>query len=669
MRRSVLVVFTLLLVAIYCQAAHAQTCKQENWPVDTSASSYLASGGNPFASKYSGQCTWFAWGRGLQLGLNVYSQSKKWPDARLWPVDLGLPIEFTPRANSFAVWDDERHGHVAFVEKVEGDCIYFTEANIETFPAGGGYDGHVKVKSRSQFETRFLLKGQPAAKFLGYLYLDAKSTASQYSNSNSKIPAPVLVRLNPTSNPIGQFTIDLYGTGFQQQAKIVAQGKDWSSDRPPVTVIDSTHLQAVIDSKNAGQFTVSVRNPDGQVSQGLPIEIKPEVALIPGSPTGNTGSLAAPVLQNINPNRHAVGQFAIDLYGSGFQQGAKLLAQGKDWSSDKAAVTYLGDNHLKVIISAPNPAQFSVSVKNPDGQISSAYPFEVIASTGAGTPSTNTTLPNGRPIGNSNSTIPVSPGTNGTISISPTPSSTDSRQTNSSASSSTSSQGGLQSPLSNSAGHSASPNPSTSNVLNTQSNGQGSNPPVQKPPTSGPSSQGYNPGITNAVPRVNIPPSTSHGVEQTNSSRPNPQPKPLVTGGPQPTANPPRNSGQTPTAGTHTQTVSGPMAPTAGPVHADPIHHDVPRTQMPPQNNSPAPVIRPPAPVPSTPNRPSTTQNTQLPRGPSPTTNMPPAAPQKPVSPPPKPVPPSPQPSAQQKPSPPPAQSPTPSQNNNKRKP
>ena len=100
----------------------------------------------------------------------------EYPSARYWyehrPVEsLHLAIGENPRANSIAVWQGDssnKYGHVAYVEKVEGDTIIFTEANVETNNKGGGYDGYVKEFNISTFKNRENGFGP----LLGYIYLE-----------------------------------------------------------------------------------------------------------------------------------------------------------------------------------------------------------------------------------------------------------------------------------------------------------------------------------------------------------------------------------------------------------------------------------------------------------------------------------------------------------------
>jgi len=187
-------------------------------------------------------------------------------------------------------------------------------------------------------------------------------------------PTLTLSSISPPSHAVGQFIVDVYGSGFQQGAKVLAQGQGWSSDRPPVTVIDSTHLQAVLDVKNPANFTIAVRNPDGSLSGPLPVHVDGSATMATANPTS---SATGPILLSISPTTHATGQFQVDLYGSRFQQGARVIAQGANWNSDQAAVMYLAPNHLKAIIAAPNASRFTLAVRNPDGQLSTAQLFEV----------------------------------------------------------------------------------------------------------------------------------------------------------------------------------------------------------------------------------------------------------------------------------------------------
>jgi surface antigen len=118
-----------------------------------------------------GQCTWFAWGRAHEVnGINTPDFSG---DAVNWYTDK---VKNTIRSNSIAVWYGDAninpHGHVAYVEKVEGDSVTYNEANVLSYQNNsidrGGYDGQPKTSTISAFERR----GGGIGNIKGYIYLD-----------------------------------------------------------------------------------------------------------------------------------------------------------------------------------------------------------------------------------------------------------------------------------------------------------------------------------------------------------------------------------------------------------------------------------------------------------------------------------------------------------------
>ncbi len=282
--------FFIGLAGIFPGPVSGQSCPQPSPAVDVSSSSYTVTGKNPYAGSYRGQCTWYAWGRARQISPNASVRPSG--NANEWCVEAGLPCNTEPRANSFAIWDDNVHGHVAYVERVDGNTIYFTEANVKSFTGvssniGGGYTGGdacLKSLDRSRFEQRTLKNGNPPAKFLGYIYIDQSlpaihqlpvpsqhpgstpATAPNVSTRISLAAPPVLQRVTPDSRPTGTMSVDLYGGGFQRGAKVIAQGKDWKSDHAAVTYIGPDHLRIVIVAQNPAEFTLAVQNPDMQES-------------------------------------------------------------------------------------------------------------------------------------------------------------------------------------------------------------------------------------------------------------------------------------------------------------------------------------------------------------------------------------------------------------------
>lgn len=80
-------------------------------------------------SGFKGQCTWYSYGRGLELF------NKKLPtgDARTWlssAVSMGLETGTQPSYNSVVVLVNDKFGHVAFVEAYDGKSITISEGNV-----------------------------------------------------------------------------------------------------------------------------------------------------------------------------------------------------------------------------------------------------------------------------------------------------------------------------------------------------------------------------------------------------------------------------------------------------------------------------------------------------------------------------------------------------------
>lgn len=141
-------------------------------------SSAYTSEGNIFARcGYTGQCTWFTYGRvieklGITLPSEFYGNAIDWWYANVRDGIYSYGTE--PRANSIAVWSggSKGYGHVGFVEQVEGNTVYLNEGN---FNVRGAYDGSVKTLSKTQMQDRGNL-------FLkGYIYVGSGSSSSNTS--------------------------------------------------------------------------------------------------------------------------------------------------------------------------------------------------------------------------------------------------------------------------------------------------------------------------------------------------------------------------------------------------------------------------------------------------------------------------------------------------------
>ncbi len=118
-------------------------------------------GVNPFPN---GECTWFAWGRALEKTNTKISFTQNYGrhGGRWWYlVSKKYKRGREPRTNSIAVWSGGSYGHVAFVEKVEGNSVIIGEANWN--PAGC-YNGNRTF-------TKSSIRRRGSYRLLGFIYL------------------------------------------------------------------------------------------------------------------------------------------------------------------------------------------------------------------------------------------------------------------------------------------------------------------------------------------------------------------------------------------------------------------------------------------------------------------------------------------------------------------
>jgi surface antigen len=118
-----------------------------------------------------GQCTAFCWGRAKEKkGISL----PHWGDAQTWWSQAqGLYLTGSvAEPNSIAVWSYASHGHVAFIEDVDGNQVTFNEANTghnSNYNWGCGYVG-IQTRSKSDMDDRNL-GSLGDTKLLGYIYL------------------------------------------------------------------------------------------------------------------------------------------------------------------------------------------------------------------------------------------------------------------------------------------------------------------------------------------------------------------------------------------------------------------------------------------------------------------------------------------------------------------
>lgn len=119
------------------------------------------------------QCTWHCYGRAYEvLGKTIEFSGTGGLNGATWYSRITNGEKSNePKTNSIAVWDEGGNGHVAYVEKVDNEYIYISEANWRgTLNAHDDEDGKVYTLPRTNL-TR-TASGQRTFTFLGFVHLD-----------------------------------------------------------------------------------------------------------------------------------------------------------------------------------------------------------------------------------------------------------------------------------------------------------------------------------------------------------------------------------------------------------------------------------------------------------------------------------------------------------------
>jgi uncharacterized protein (TIGR03437 family) len=209
---------------------------------------------NPQLGNALGNCTWYAFGRLIELGANSSTLNALHGNAGEWASEASgiYPVDSTPAVHSIAQLDSKTGfslGHVAVVESINSDgTITVTESS---------YD------SSSSSDWNFLWRHRTVVPtwFDHFIHVVTVTAAA---------PAPSLSGVSPSSYPANynNQTMLVNGSNFQNGATLTfhdPQGNAYTNK--PTTFISSNQLSAPFNNGNTpGTWTVFVTNPDGQVS-------------------------------------------------------------------------------------------------------------------------------------------------------------------------------------------------------------------------------------------------------------------------------------------------------------------------------------------------------------------------------------------------------------------
>ncbi len=131
-------------------------------------------------SGYKGQCTWFAYGRALE----VSNLSMPTTDAQTWltkAITMGYKTGTQPSTYSVVVLMGRKHGHVAFVESYDGQKITISEGNTSN-PCSDGSCSQVeyaknhanemvKVRTYNSYADYYNANKRSGLSVIGFIYL------------------------------------------------------------------------------------------------------------------------------------------------------------------------------------------------------------------------------------------------------------------------------------------------------------------------------------------------------------------------------------------------------------------------------------------------------------------------------------------------------------------
>lgn len=127
------------------------------------------------AAGYTGQCTWYVFGRANEMNGGAYTGLPT-GNAAQWIGQAqarGLATGNAPRSNSIMVWGTGGYGHVAYVESYDGNTIRVSEGNVNS--PGGGLPMWTDLSTAIQYtldstmpySSYLAIRGNP----IGFIYL------------------------------------------------------------------------------------------------------------------------------------------------------------------------------------------------------------------------------------------------------------------------------------------------------------------------------------------------------------------------------------------------------------------------------------------------------------------------------------------------------------------
>jgi hypothetical protein len=166
------------------------------------------------------------------------------------------------------------------------------------------------------------------------------------SFTTTPAPGPVISNISFTTNPSGQVTLTITGTGFGANSQLLV-----GNVPVPVTSATATTLTATLPSLPSPIPNITVIAPNGQ-----------QVVFVPSSPPTTTTPASAPVIYAVSPNASGPGDL-IEIFGTNFQPGSQVLIGGVPATPSGIQTPTV----LTVIVPPLRVGLTDVTVVTPDG--------------------------------------------------------------------------------------------------------------------------------------------------------------------------------------------------------------------------------------------------------------------------------------------------------------
>ncbi|WP_341732432.1 SH3 domain-containing protein [Microcoleus sp. EPA2] len=343
-------------------------------PISSNSANYRNGAVNPFAYRWQGQCTWYAYGRMLETGLlpaAIKNNALFRGNAEAWKNDalkVGLPVTSTPTAGArgLVVWPPytqgtRQWGHVAFLEEVYPDGrVRITEAN---WPTGSG------------IKERILTPAQ----YAGVSFVRLENAQTNSYNAPPATPGKqrqYIVRSGDTLSGIAQRELG-NANRWGEIVKTPTGGTFTAAEAQQLRVGQSVYLP-VSSQTGTGTPVTLASNQTGKVSSPVGyVNVRPSASTVQAAITTLNNGTTVQVVKKVTGSSYDNGR--TDWY--------EVIVNGK--------TAYIAGAYLSVGNVTPTPTPIPTPTPSQTGKVSSPVGYVNVRPSASTAQAAITTLNNG----------------------------------------------------------------------------------------------------------------------------------------------------------------------------------------------------------------------------------------------------------------------------------